>query len=202
MSQINRVASLTSEFTSFDDVAFLEPPHHHDLLDLLQSTSPVPEIINAIQSDLRDALQAAIMSTSIMFASMKRLRLCQADFELARTSKQESENLLSEFKQHNVSQCREAPPDPVRFNSAMRLRAELLYFNEEARPDWHHKALVVNTLLTDINGFSKDGKVGTGGIIQAWWHALQNLVAAWTTEASQLEDQSDSGFKQDCGCRG
>jgi hypothetical protein len=195
MTQIKRVASLTNEFTSFDDVGFLEPPHHHDLLDLLQSTTPVPEIINAIQSDLRDALQAVIMSTSIMFASLKRLRLCQADLQLARTSKQETENLLVESKQQNIRQCCEAPPDPVLFNSAMRLRAEWLYFSEEAKPDWRHKALAVDTLLTDTNESSKGGKVGTGEIIQVWWHALQNLVAAWITEASQLKASFDSGLE-------
>lgn len=171
MTQINRVASFTTEFTLFDDVAFLEPPHHHDLLDLLQSTSAVPEIINAVHSDLRDALQAVIMSTSIMFASLKRLRMCQADLKLARTSEQEK--------------CGEALPDPVLFNSARRLRAEWLYFSEEVKPDWHHKGLVVNSLLTNINGSSECENVGAGEVVAVWWRALQNVVAAWITEAGQ-----------------
>ena len=170
----------------FDDPAFLEPPHHHNLLDLLNSTSPPPGLIRLTDSDLRDAIQAITMSTSIMFASLKRLRLCEQDHHVTVHRIWSGSNMSGDSTETPIAQCSITSSEPACFNSTMRLQAEWLYFNEEALPDWHIKSHLVNAYLRKIDKTSPARQIGLEAVIIAWWSALRNVVSSWVIEARQI----------------
>jgi hypothetical protein len=191
MTEAERVAKSPEDILSFDDPAFLEPPHHHDLRELLEFICAPPGLIGAIDPNLRDAIQAAIMSTSIMFASLKRLRLCQEDLQSAHELDQGGGNACGELKRPSVRQCCAISPDPICFNSKNRFRAEWLYFRDEVLPDWRHKVRLVNMHMTHVNQSSHESRIDWEAIVRTWWHALQDLVSSWEMEASRLSFSND-----------
>ena len=185
------IDTMQSPMTSFtlrpaDDLAFLEPPHRHDLLDLFYATSPPPNVIGTTDADLRDAVHAMSLSTSILLASLKRLRLCQQDRHMIEESSEAGTNTTN----IQVHQCDKASSDPICFNWMKRLHAEWLYFNEEALPDWHGKAYLVNGHLTRLAKDSAEKHTGFLPAAQVWLQGLQILVSTWEIEARQLSAAS------------
>ena len=200
MSETKRAVGLPDLITSFNDTAFLKPPHHHDLHDLLDYTCAPPSVIGTIDPDFRDAIQAVIMSTSILFASVKRLRLCQQDLTSIGESSESRGNACGGTRESSVTPRCTNSPDPVYFNSKNRLEAEWFYLQKEALPDWRHKARLVTLHLSYADQSSLESRIGWEAVIRTWWHALQDLVASWEIEACRLSltpiisDETDCTF--------
>ena len=90
----------------------LEPPHYHNPKGLQEILTGPPSFVEFVSMDLRDAVQAICISTSITFASLYRFRLPR------------SELLKSALREASVKR----PQKVQTFNNLTRYLAEQSYY--------------------------------------------------------------------------
>lgn len=181
----------------YDKPQFLEPAHAHNPLRVSHIATPPATLAESAPQSFRDALIILQESTSVAFASSKRLQALVGerfhrlipvraqlnsapteigDIECAATTKSLSatQNMLK-----NISDS-----EPAFFTYTSQLQSEKRYLLEEALPDWRHKAARVlqEHSACDTKVLSR-GKVETGMDFETWWTKLQEEVDKWLEEA-------------------
>jgi hypothetical protein len=155
--------------SGFESHLFLEPAHLHGL-----KVSPVvkfpAEMKELLPESFQIALKAVQASTSIMFSSFERLQNLRQEQSPA----PEPEDDMGKISF-------ESPiADYLSVNLENRIRAESIYFFEEATPDWRHKAM---RLIWEFqNSAPHLPKVDME--FYTWWNVLQSMVHEWQRKAS------------------
>jgi hypothetical protein len=162
---------------NFADVHFLEPPHQHntDDLDIVIAKPPIADVV---QTDLKDSLEEVYISTSIALASLKRQRHLYND-------------LASMYSRDaDYGSARTFESECSRYGPEMRIRAEIFYFDDEAMPDWRHKALRLQSRLESPSLYHRS--------LDIWLITVRNFVRKWCDESQQLKDKLVFGCEESC----
>jgi len=172
--------------TALDDLdLFLDPPHHHCPDDFAEATTAAPLFMKFVHPDLRRGVQAINMSTSILFASLKRLRELNRDMIdlfMSQNARCSTLNPGLSNAEHNAALHHE----PRIFNSTMRFCAEKQYFDTEVVPDWRHKATTLDLRLQDTDSTRLLKLLGLESALRTWWAALKTLANDWLEESQFL----------------
>lgn len=183
----------------YDKPQFLEPAHSHDLLQV----SHIISISLAEKSppSFQDALTVLQESTSVAFASSKRLQALVGErlHRLVPVRAEPTSDPVNEDGSIKCSAFNSSPfnvesadislldSEPAFFNYQNHLRAEKRYLLEEALPDWRHKAARVfhEHRQCDVKAVFH-GNAGSQLDFETWWTRLQEEVGKW------LEDTEDT----------
>jgi len=147
--------------------SFLEPPHYHNPNDLSQYIFSPTLLIGCERTELTDCVEAVYISTSVVFASLQRLRILYR--EMAQFSFTDLPLKLNTDKSIDI--------EVHSFNAGMRFNAEKHYFDEEVAPDWRCKASVLDSRLSHFSST----------ILNTWWAALKTLASTWIEESQELK---------------
>jgi hypothetical protein len=154
---------------------FLEPPHHHDPLQLLIPISQLPIPVEAMEPELQIPLLRFYRATSIAFASIKRM------------------------KQLHRAYCRLLPDaehdflDMYAFNAKKQLDAEKRYFDKEVLPEWRQNFQISKAQMYGPGLLKGCHTIALPDELDLWWKGFEGLIKAWAEEAERIADTDISG---------
>jgi hypothetical protein len=174
--------------------SFLEPPHRHNP-DGSEVISSPPLLVGCASTELRDCVKAIYISTSIVLASLKRLKMLHNEMAEVLSTKPESE--LSSDNKIDV--------EVYAFDAKMRFNSETRYFDEEVTPDWRCKAYILDGRLNNLDLAIEPMGFELLIVVNTWWPSLKALANTWFNESWELKvtdawDDRDSFLQPSHNC--
>ena len=142
------------------DKCFIEPPHRHNQNDLAAVVAWPTNLDYRLGPELKNFLEGFYTATSIAFASLTRQRA-----------------LHREWVKLNAGENVPVHINYLRFNTTRRMRAEMLYFDDEVMPDWRHKAFYLRSRIPNLNASN----------LATWLSSTEDVVRKWQEECQRME---------------